>query len=101
DVQAGGAPARGARVAASAGMPAMPGMAPSTAELRETAPGHYEGSVALSMAGEWNLRLTISGSAGSGTAEFPLTPGESAASPESASPGAGNAASPAPGNAAS
>lgn len=57
-----GKPASGANIEAYAEMPAMgsmPAMRAPTGRLQESAPGHYEGAMNLSMRGEWPLTVQI------------------------------------------
>jgi len=55
---AGSRPISRAHIALEADM-AHPGMAPVFGETRETAPGHYQGKVSLTMGGDWVLLLHI------------------------------------------
>jgi Cu(I)/Ag(I) efflux system membrane fusion protein len=59
---ADGNPATGTTIRAYAEMPsmgAMPSMRAPTGQLLETTPGHYEGTMDLSMRGEWPLTVQI------------------------------------------
>ena len=55
-IGADGAPAAGARLAIEGHM-THPGMAPVTADVRETDPGVYEAALRFTMAGDWVLVL--------------------------------------------
>jgi hypothetical protein len=48
----------GARISMEADM-SHPGMAPVFADVRETAPGSYQGPIGFTMAGDWVLLLHV------------------------------------------
>jgi hypothetical protein len=54
-----GAPARGGALRLEGDM-SHPGMPPSFGECREVAPGRYQGSLALTMAGDWLIQVDAS-----------------------------------------
>lgn len=54
-----GAPARGGTLSLEGNM-SHPGMRPSFADCQELTPGHYQGSLALTMAGDWLIEVDVS-----------------------------------------